>query len=185
VARALYLMVLFGLYGLLFELDTYLAPRRLSGIITSRDAKPQTNEAVLMRVGIVDRIEPVDAHHRQQLGQRLYHALQEQAAQAGAVLELFGGVRGVLVWEPADGFERAQAEQAYAGIVRLLDAEAAWWQASVGKPLRLKAVVTRGALHTFEVGTAQQRQILRDGSGLEQAERAFHELDEPRLVFDW
>jgi len=183
-ARALYLTVLFSLYSLIFELDAYFAPRRISDVVTSHYVKPRISEAVTMRLGLLESIAAADVEARLQLTQALYTALAQQAEAQQAEFDLFGGSRGVLLWEPADTFSVAKAEAAYESLVEQLRAQEAWWTAQTQIPLRLKAVVTRGQLYTLEVGAGHRRQIVRSGPGLEQAEQRFRMLDEAKLWID-
>lgn len=177
MAKAIYLFVLFCFYSFLSELDPYFSPRSLTDIVLSRYSTARQSQAVVLRFGILQT--ELDATTRLELLDKLFAKMEHRVVSHGAQLELFGSARGVAIWENQDSFRREDAQDIYDYFAE----ELSLYCAAAGRKYEAKAVVVLGELLTYEAHGEHRREIVRDGSALDHANRQFEQLERAELFF--
>jgi hypothetical protein len=167
-ARSVYLVVLFGLYSFIFELDQFFGADGVADIVLSRYRQPVATEAWVMRMGLVEPVPAERDAERARIAQELYPAVERVVTEHGAALEWYSGKRGVVfVPDGPDAGPRCVA--LFTDVQRVVEGHADAIRTRLGVEPTLKAGVARGIVHAVEVVGQDTRRIVRDGGAVDAA----------------
>ncbi len=181
-ARSVYLIVLFGLYSFIFELDQFFGADGVADIVLSRYRQPVASDVWVMRMGLLEDVSPDRDAERARMAQELYPAIERVVTEHGAELEWYSGKRGV-AFVP-DGPEAArQCVALFAAVQHVLDGHADVIRQRLGVGPALKAGVARGVVHAVEVVGQETRRIVRDGGAVDVATELDQQNPQAALLF--
>jgi len=181
-ARSVYLVVLFGLYSFIFELDQFFGVDGVSDIVLSRYRQPVAADVWVMRMGLLESVRSDRDAERARIAQELYPAIERAVIEHGAELEWYSGKRGV-AFVP-DGPDAAQrCVELFAAVQHVLDGRAALIRERLGVGPALKAGVARGVVHAVEVVGQATRRIVRDGEAVDVATELDARNVQPVMLF--
>ena len=164
----MYLVVLFGLYSFIFELDQFFGTAGVSDIVLSRYRQPVAANVWVMRMGLLEAVRADRDAERARVAQELYPAIERAVMEHGAELEWYSGKRGV-AFVP-DGPDAARrCVELFAAVQHVLNVHAEMIRQRLGVGPALKAGVAQGLVHAVEVVGQATRRIVRDGEAVDVA----------------
>ena len=182
LARSVYLIVLFALYGFIFELDPYFGNRSVLELVLSKYRRPVSGEFIVMRLGLVDPIPADRSAERAALAGELYHEFSREAGAVGGQLELYEGKRAAVIWPQSDQISARTCIELFQSLASYLSDREDSYRERFGIPLRLRAGVDRGPIQTLEVAGPSTREIIRDGASLDRADFIERWNDTPSIA---